>query len=404
MQTMRIPLAVLAGAMIVLLPLAVLAGGGHDDGHSDLMIGGDSAGVGNLLIDYPFGERPVVRVSDSGAPDGLFTAVDPGFDRAEDDPDEGVYELPAGTEISLEIVAMDERIQLTMNNGVDGLGILAAPGDTYRIGLISDGVCDDGICTAGDVGESCDDNADCSTMSPDIHNHPEYQLQLISLLGDDPDRFAEGDVLFKLTNTDAAGYGDSPVYKLTLSNGHLPSPEFEDASDAKDMRRRAKCQSVVARSASKLVSDHYKRLGACMEALVAAEELGGSEKKVDKRCDLDPAGKGVVGRLAAAQAKAIAKIGKTCGEPNLDGASEPFTLRQVKNHLGMASCRTQELIGAAFNGSLAMLEEHFSGECEANVCEGGIHDGDSCTDDEDCSAEEDIEEALPCLVMSQASH
>jgi len=107
-------LVVSASFALIAFPAITLAQHGHDDGHADLLVGGDSAGVGNLLIDYPFGERPFVRVSDSGAPEGLFTAVDPGFDRAEDEPGEGVFALPAGTEISLEIVALDENIQLRM--------------------------------------------------------------------------------------------------------------------------------------------------------------------------------------------------------------------------------------------------------------------------------------------------
>ncbi len=424
------------GATLSLLSMpSIVAAHGHDDGHADMLIGGDSAGVGDLLIDYPFGERPVVRVSDSGAPEGLFTAADPGFDRAEEEPDEGVFELPAGTEISIEIVALDENIQLTMDNGVDGLGVLANPGDDYVIGLVSDGVCDleaipgacdlgsglctagqvgascdedeecdQGQCTAGDVGANCSENSECSTLSPDIHNHPEYQLQLIALSGDNPDLFAEGDVLFKLTNTDAAGYGESPVYKLTLSNGHLPPAEFEDAPDDADKKRRAKCQKAVAGEVRKLVADHYKRLSQCMDALVAAEELGGKESNVDKKCDLSSSGKGVVGRLQEKVAKAVAKIEKKCGEPTLGAASEPYTLRQINNHLGMATCRTQDLIGGLYNGSLGMLEEHFGGECDggSSLCVGGINDGGACVDDEDCSAEEALEEGLPCLKMSQA--
>lgn len=423
-------------SLILTLPCISAAQHGHDDGHADLLVGGDSAGIGSLLIDYPFGERPFVRVSDSGAPEGLFTAADPGFDRAEDEPAEGVFALPAGTEISLEIVALDENIQLTMNNGVDGLGVLANPGDDYRIGLISDGECDleaipgtcdvgsglctagqvgasceddedcaQGVCTAGDVGANCSENSECSTLSPDIHKHPVYQLQLISLLGDDPDRFAEGDVLFKLTNTDAAGYGESGVYKLTLSNGHLPPAEFEDAADDKDKKRRAKCQQAVAKEVRKLAADHYKRLTQCMDALVAAEELGGKEQKADDRCDLSASGKGVVARLDTARVKAIAKIEKQCGDPNLGASSEPFTLRQIHNHLGMATCRTQDLVAGLYHGSLEMLEEHFGGECDGGigVCDGGINAGMACSEDEECSAEEAIEEALPCLKMSQAA-
>lgn len=391
--------ALAAFLSLLTLPCMSAAQHGHDDGHADMLVGGDSAGVGNLLIDYPFGERPVVRVSDSGAPEGLFTAVDPGFDRAEDEPAEGVFELPSGTEISLEVVALDDSIQLTLDNGVDPLAILANPGDTAVIGQISDGECDAVLeeCIAGDIGAPCHEDYECSTLSPDIHNHPEFQLLLLA----EPDEFAEGDVLFKVTNTDAAGYGESEVYKLTLSNGHLPHAEFEDAADDKEKKDRAKCLSTVGKEVRKLTADHYKRLTKCMDALVGAEELGGSESKVDAACSLSSSDKGVVGRLEDKRTKAIAGIAKKCGP--LGTSSEPFTARQINNHLGMATCRTQELVGGLYNGSLGMLEEHFSGECDSSFCDGGINDGMACSDDEDCSAEEDIEEAIPCLKMSQAA-
>jgi hypothetical protein len=422
-----------AGAVALLLlchPSALFAQHGH--AHQDLAIGSDAAGGGSLLLDYPFGERPFVRTFDSGAPEGLFTATDPGFDKADDEPAEGVHAVPAGQEISIEIMAIDEIVALSMNNGVDGPGFLLAPGDTYRVGLISDGECDleavpgtcdtnaglctagqvgnpcgddeecdQGQCTAGNVGANCDEDSECSTLSPDVHNHPEYQLLLLA----NPDEFAEGRVSFRVFDSDAVApsYGDSPVYSLTLTNGHLPAPEFEDAADDQDKKRRAKCQRTVTKEVRKLAADHYKRLDKCMGRIVAAEELDGKEEKVDQDCSLDPAGKGVVGRLAEKRAKALAGIEKKCGEPVLDDASTPYTARMIHTHLGMAVCRTQELIAAAYPESHEHLVEHFSGACVVNVCDGGVHAGDACAEDEDCSAEEDVEDALPCLKMSQAA-
>jgi hypothetical protein len=212
-------------------------------------------------------------------------------------------------------------------------------------------------------------------------------------------------VSFRVFDSDAVApsYGESPVYSLTLTNGHLPSPEFEDAADDADKKRRAKCQKTVAKEVRKLAADHYKRLDKCMGRVVEAEELGGSEEKVDQDCSLDPGAKGVVGRLSEKRSKAIEGIEKKCGEPLLSDSSEPYTARMINNHLGMAVCRTQELIAAAYPESHEHLAEHFSGACVANVCDGGVHAGDACVEDEDCSAEEDVEDALPCLKMSQAA-
>ena len=368
--------------------------------HQDLAIGSDAMGGGNLLLDYPFGERPVIRVSDSGAPVGLFTAGDPGFDAAGDEPDEGVFSLPAGTEIGLEVVAIDEVVSLKMDNGVDGPFFFPFDGDQYRIGLIGDGVCNQGtmLCTAGDIGAACTEDADCHTLTPSIHNHPEYQLLLLSA----PETFAEGRVTFRLQNTDVSpAYGDSPLYTLTLSNGHLPGLEIEEnPSEAGD---RVACQKTLAKAVRGVTSSHYKLFSKCLDKALAAEHLGKSETAAVTACNPDGGDpKSLAGRLAAATLKAEEKIAAACGP--LSAASEPYTLSQVRTHLDMAACRTADLIGAAYSESVEHIAELASGTCVALTCDGGLHAGDACTDDEECSAEEDVLAAFPCLRMSQAAH
>ena len=368
--------------------------------HADLLIGSDASGSGNLVIDYPFDERPLVRVTDSGAPVGLFTAGDPGFAQVEaDEPAESVFTLPAGKEISLEVVAIDDIASLKMDNGVDGPFFFPFDGDTYRIGLIGNGVCNEGtmLCTAGDIGAPCTESADCTTLTPSIHNHPEYQLLLLS----DPEQFAEARVTFKLTNTGGgATYGPSPLYTLTITNGPLPGLEIEE--NPSQGVARTKCQKGVAGAVRSLTGAQYKLLGKCLDAVLAAEHLGKSPDAAAKACSPDGLdAKSLAGRMAAAQTKAEAKIAASCG--TLTGASEPFTLQQVRTHLGMASCRTQELAGAAYSESFEHLEELFGGACVALTCDAGLHAGDACVEDEDCSAAEDIATALPCLKMSQAA-
>jgi hypothetical protein len=368
--------------------------------HSDLLIGSDAMGGGDLLLDYPFDERPVVRVSDSGAPVGLFTATDPGFNQVEEDePGEGVFTIPAGKEISLQVVAIDEIVSLKMDNGVDGVFFIPFDGDQYRIGVIGDGVCNQGtmLCTAGDVGAPCTENADCHTLTPNIHNHPEYQLVLLG----EPDKFAEGRVTFKLTNTGVgASYGDSPLYSLTVSNGHLPGLEIEENPTEADAR--ASCQKTVAKAVRTLTGSQYKLLSKCLDKAIAAEHLGKSESAASKACDVDGGDpKSLVGRLGAARQKAEDKIADACGP--LDASSEPYTLSQVKTHLGMASCRTQELIAAAYSESIEHIAELASGTCPAGTCDGGVHEGDACTTDDDCDGEPEALAALPCMKMSQAA-
>jgi len=387
-----------AGALALAVAPPSTALAQHD--HQDLAIGADASGGGNLLLDYPFDERPVVRVSDSGAPVGLFTATDPGFAAVEEDePAESVFTLAAGEEISLEVVAIDEVVSLKMDNGVDGAFFIPFDGSEYRIGLIGDGVCNPGtlLCTAGDIGAACSESEDCDTLTPSVHNHPEYQLLLLA----NPEQFAEGRVTFKLKDTGGGTYGDSPLYSLVISNGHLPGLEIEE--NPNEAKARASCQKALAKAVTKLTGSQYKLLSKCLDKALAAEHLGKSETAAQKACNPDDADpKSLVGRLAAARQKAEDAVAKACGP--LDPSSEPFTLGQVRTHLGMASCRTQELIGAAYSESIEHIAELAAGTCPAGTCIGGLHAGDLCGDDAACEAEEDVLAALPCLKMSQATH
>lgn len=387
-----------AGALALGSTLAAPARAQHE--HQDLAIGADAMAGGNLLLDYPFDKRPVIRVSDSGAPVGLFTASDPGFDAAADEPDEGVFALPAGTEIGIEVVAIDEVVSLKMDNGVDGPFFIPFDGDRYRIGLIGDGACDQGtmLCSAGDVGASCTKDADCHTLTPSVHNHPEYQLLLLGA----PETFAEGRVTFRLHNTDPSPlYGESPLYTLTVSNGHLPGLEIEESPS--EAAGRVACQKALAKAVRGVTGAHHKLFSKCLDKALAAEHLGKSESAAAKACSPDGGdAKSLAGRLAAATLKAEAKIAGACGP--LSASSEPYTLSQVRTHLGMAACRTAELIGAAYSESVEHIAELAGGTCVALTCAGGLHAGDTCTGDEECSAEEDVLAAFPCLRMSQAAH
>lgn len=368
--------------------------------HQDLLIGSDLPGSGNLVLDYAFDERPVVRVSDSGAPVGLFTATDPGFDQVEEDePAESVFTIPAGKEISLEVLAIDEIAALKMDNGVDGTFFIPFDGNQYRIGLIGDGFCDAGtmLCTAGDVGAACSESSDCHTLTPAVHNHAEFQLLLLS----QPETFAEAQVTFRLRNTGGgATYGDSPAYTMTLSNGPLPGLEIEE--NPSEAAARVACRKSVTQNVRSLNGTLYKLLSKCLDAATAAEHLGKSASAAVKACDPDAAdAKSLAGRMAAAIAKAETKIDAACGP--LGSSSAPFTRAQVKTHLGMASCRTQELIGAAYSESIEHIAELFSGTCPAGTCVGGVNDGAVCSEDEECSGEDDVLAALPCMKMSQAA-
>jgi hypothetical protein len=321
--------------------LALSAPGAARAQHAgDLEVGSDQNGAGNLVIEYAFDERPVVWVSDSGFP-GLFTAQDPGFEAIEADEPPDRFSLLPATEISLEIVALDDGVSLLITNGTDAPALLDAAGETARIGIVGG--------------------------TPDFHQHPNYQL----LLSGAPDEFKEGRVYFRLANTaGGAPYGASAVHALALSNGHLPGLEAPTKAEAA-------CQKAVGKADRKLLGLYFKRLVRCLDKLTALD-AGGSVNAALGACTLADLG----ADLAAVTAKATETIAAKCGP--LGPSSTPFTATAVKTHLGMVTCRAAEVAGAAYAESFERLA--------ALLLDAGQITG-----------EEEIRAALPCLVMAQAA-
>jgi hypothetical protein len=331
----------------------------HD--HSDLLIGSDTNGGGALVLDYPFKETPVVRVTDSGFA-GLFTSTDPGFMPATDEPDEGVFELDLGSEIGIEITDIDAGVSLQL-----GASTLDAVGESAVIGT--------------------HDNPDPDLSG--LHNHPEFRVVL-----DEPDAltFAEGRFSFRVFDT-GAGYGDSEVRSLTLSNGYLAHAEGNPG-----------CVKAIAGEQRKWVASVYKNLSKCLDAVLAAEE-GKNPASAVKKCDIDESNpKSLVGKLDSERTKSISKIAAKCGG-SLSDTSTPFTLSQVSTHLGMGKCRAEEIAGATYASAREEMaglfdDELGAGTCEAGTCVGGPNAGASCSDDEECSWEEAVGEAFACLKNS----
>ncbi|MFN2377572.1 MAG: hypothetical protein ABR538_13615 [Candidatus Binatia bacterium] len=329
---------------------------------SDMVVGSDADGGGNLLIEYPFDEVPVIAVSASGFP-GLFTSTDPGFVPAEDEPLEGIYQLEIPTTVGFEIVSIDENVQVQL-----GMSTLSGPGDSAVIGT--------------------HDDADPELSS--LHTHPQF---LLTLAAPSAGEFAEGRFSFRLYD-DGATYGESQVYALEVSNGYLPVLETPTTA-------HLACRRTVAKAVGKLAGETSKRVTACFHAALVQTGLGEAAAAI-KPCNLNPGTTGsLAARLESAHAKALGLVAKNCGA--LTDLSEPFTLSAVSAHLGMASCRAQEVAGAAFGQARFALEEVLGeaggdGTCNAGTCSGGALAGTSgCSTDEECSVEYAIDSALPCL-------
>jgi len=329
--------------------------------HGDILIGSDSDGGGRLVLDYPFEEVSVVPVTASGFP-GVFTSTDPGFVPAEDEPLEGVFALDIPTTVGIEIMGIDDNLEVQL-----GMSTLSAAGDAAVIGT--------------------HDNVDPELSG--LHQHPQF---LLSLHAGSTGEFAEGEFWFRAYDP-GAGYTESEVRKLEVSNGYLPPIESPTTT-------AMSCRKAVAKAGRTISTDVYKRVGACfdkaLEAVAAADPA-----KALSACNLNPlTEKSLAHRLDASHAKGVAGAAKACGP--LTDASEPFTGSAVAAHLAMASCRAQEVVGATYGEARAALEEVLAtgggdGSCSAETCGAGVLAGVSCTVDEDCTVEHAIDTALPCL-------
>lgn len=343
------------------LPLVLAASASAHEEPSDLLLGSDTDGGGRLVIDYAFDERPIVPVSASGFP-GLYTSTDPGFQPASDEPAEGVFALDVGTTVGFEITAIDPNVQLQL-----GASTLAGVADAATI--------------------ATHDNADPELSS--LHTHPQF---LLSLLGEGPGGFTEGEFSFRIYDAGAT-YADSAIHKLKLSNGYLPPIEAPTSSSLA-------CRTAVAKAMRKVSAETLKRVGACLDKALLHVALATPAEAADS-CGLNPAVSGsLAARLDGALAKAVATAAKACGP--LSDTSSPFPSSAVSTHLGMAACRAQEVAAATYGEGRDALEEVLlaaggDGTCASSLCSTGVLAGTACSSDEDCSVEHAVEHSLPCV-------
>ena len=109
----------LRGWMLALVLFGAACGSPHpvaDDPHVDLMIGASSPDGGSLVVDYDFSQA--FEVYESTIVGGFvpWSGSDPGFGLVEfDEPDEGVYPLQSGVEVTLVITALDPGVAFRFN-------------------------------------------------------------------------------------------------------------------------------------------------------------------------------------------------------------------------------------------------------------------------------------------------
>lgn len=144
----------------------------------DMLLGSSANGGGSLKLVYDFTNKVVVSASFSGGGITLSTTTDPGFDALIiDDPGNAFYALDSGTQVRVQITAIDAPVSMKF-----GATTLDAVGESALLGAM-----------------------------PNLHVHPEWRLTLPTGM------FGTYAVSFKLTTT-SASYSESVAYTAMVTN------------------------------------------------------------------------------------------------------------------------------------------------------------------------------------------
>lgn len=150
----------------------------------DISVFGTQSGGGALATDYDFTQATVVSESLCAGGLCLYTSTDPGL-ISRTDGSGALQPLANGTEVALEIVALDDGVTVKIDATV-----LDAPGEMAVLGT-----------------------------APSLHNHPEWQVTRPE------DERGTYTVAFRLVQSAGAGsYAASQTYSLRLTNAPAATP------------------------------------------------------------------------------------------------------------------------------------------------------------------------------------
>lgn len=106
--------------------------------HGDFTIASTASGGGAFTLDFDFGSSPDVllsKLADIGGGQAIYTANDPGFAALDaDEPEEGVYQLLSGTQVSLRLLSASAGVALQI-----GGSTLDAENEAALIGTYTGG-------------------------------------------------------------------------------------------------------------------------------------------------------------------------------------------------------------------------------------------------------------------------
>lgn len=178
---------VLDATCVVVALLAALAGGTSQAcvGTECMEIWSTQPGGGALTIYWDFAHKKIQTAkSFCAAGQCLYSTIDNGFITTSDPPPDGYYPLVDGTNVSIEILAIDP-VESVHVNGV----ALAMPGDTELLG-----------------------------RAPTLHTHPSWQITI-----PDGTPLTDYPLSFKLT-TPSSLYAESIPFPVTMSDLPTPTP------------------------------------------------------------------------------------------------------------------------------------------------------------------------------------
>jgi hypothetical protein len=317
--------------IVVLTAAALLAPGAARAQHTgDMLVAATAPGGGALALD--FNPDTVVRVSYDPVLSGLlgqsaYTASDPGFDALETAEPPDLYPVDTGTEVTVEVTAIDSGKVAAVLNAVT----LDSVGDSVVLG----------------------------TAGVDLHHHPTFQL----LLTLPPGEFGEGRLSLNIRQSGGpATYADSETLTLVLSNGHLAPPDYDAASyDGQSVA----CQKALGKGGKKVAAVVYAQLTKCLDAVAihAAREASGhpgaatAAAAARSKCG-DAEGtlltsQTMLGKIGAALATAFDLVRTKCGPAP---GSEDYDDEAIRAHLGLVSCRIQNALAGAYHGAHEALE------------------------------------------------
>jgi hypothetical protein len=300
---------------------------------TDFIVTSSVEGGGHLIVSYDFDSVAPLSFGFALGGASVYSGTNPGFDTADGD------EFFPGTDVPYPIFPPGVPIYVVLTDNDGG-----------RTGMKINGV------TLAHVGDQAIVGTSEATPPGDLHRHPEWQLFLPHPEG----TFGEGHISFKVRTT-TPGYADSPEYTLTLSNGHLPPPEY--AGDAYDDASVA-CQATVGKAVALYVERVYGALRRCLDQvqIFRARRVAGLDDSkavaAAERACADRNGRSadsatMLGRLEVARVKAAAAIRKRCGfaeagKQHRAAASSDFGDATIEQHLGLARCRVERLAAASY--------------------------------------------------------